>query len=77
MYSEPAFTLSLIHPCAKNYCLSVYVLYTSVSHFEYKLCLHYKLLIFHTEIFACMFFYIYILGFLVVVRLLDLHVGAV
>jgi hypothetical protein len=45
--------------------------------FDYMICLQYKVLIFNTEIFWSLFFYIYIVAFLVAVRLLDVHVGAV
>jgi hypothetical protein len=58
-----------------RYSVSLSFIYEYLT-FEYKICLHYKPLIFHTEIFGGMFFYVYILGFLVFVRLLDLHVGA-
>ena len=43
------------------------------SKFEFKICLHFKLYKFPAETFGGIFFYIYILGTLVDVRLLDLH----
>ena len=44
--------------------------------FELNSCLHYKFYKFPTETFGGMFLYIYILGILLDVRLLDFQVGA-